>query len=87
MNTVICQERITLEFNDHNDLVFEKKNNIVGSGVDVIHYNSKLLDEDFFKALKNNGITSNLFGDKDYSKFCKNAIDVANNKESMDLEK
>ena len=81
------KDRITLEFNDHNDLVFEKKKNIVGSGVDVIHYDSKLLDEDFFKALKNNDITSKLFGDKDYSKFCKNAIDVANNKESVDLEK
>ena len=59
----------------------------MGSGVDVIHYDSKLLNEDFFKALKNNEITSNLFGDKDYSKFCKNAIDVANNKESVNLEK
>lgn len=81
------KDRITLEFNDHNDLVFEKKKNIVGSGVDVIHYNSKLLDEDFFKALKNNEITSNLFGDKDYSKFCENSINVTNNKESVDLER
>lgn len=80
------KERITLEFNDHNDLVFEKKKNIVGSGVDVIHYDSKLLDEDFFKALKNNDITSNLFGDKDYNEFCKNSIDIANNKEN-DLER
>lgn len=81
------KDRITLEFNDHNDLVFEKKKNIVGSGVDVIHYNSKLLNEDFFKALKNNDVTSNLFGDKDYKQFCENSIDVANNKESVDLER
>ena len=81
------KDRITLEFNDHNDLVFEKKKNIVGSGVDVIHYNNKLFDEDFFKALKNNDITSNLFGDKDYKQFCENSIDVANDKESVDLER
>ena len=81
------KERITLEFNDHNDLVFEKKKNIVGSGIDVIHYNNKLFDEDFFKALKNNDITSNLFGDKDYKQFCENSIDVANDKESVDLER
>lgn len=81
------KDRITLEFNDHNDLVFEKKKNIVGSGVDVIHYNSKLFDEDFFKALKNNDVTSNLFGNKDYSKFCENSINVTNNKESIDLER
>lgn len=81
------KETITLEFNGHNDLVFEKKKNIVGSGVDVIHYNNKLFDEDFFKALKNNDITSNLFGDKDYKQFCENSIDVANDKESVDLER
>lgn len=81
------KETITIEFTDHNDLVFEKKKNIVGSGVDVIHYDSKLLDEDFFKALKNNDITSNLFGDKDYNKFCENSINVTNNKESVDLER
>lgn len=87
MNIVICQERITLEFNDHNDLVFEKKKNIVGSGVDVIHYDSKLLDEDFFKALKNNDVTSNLFDYKDYNEFCKNSMGISNNKESVDLER
>ena len=81
------KDKITLEFNGHNDLVFEKKKNIVGSGVDVIHYNNKLFDEDFFKALKNNDITSNLFGDKDYKQFCENSIDVANDKESVDLER
>lgn len=81
------KDRITLEFNDHNDLVFEKKKNIVGSGVDVIHYDSKLLNKDFFKALKNNDITSKLFGDKDYKQFCENSIDVANDKESVDLER
>ena len=81
------KDRITLEFNDHNDLVFEKKKNIVGSGVDVIHYDSKLLNEDFFKALKNNDITSKLFGDKDYNEFCKNSMDISNNKESVDLER
>ena len=81
------KDRITLEFNDHNDLVFEKKKNIVGSSVDVIHYNSKLLNEDFFKALKNNDITSNLFGDKDYNQFCENSINVTNNKESVGLER
>lgn len=81
------KETITLEFNGHNDLVLEKKKNIVGSGVDVIHYNNKLFDEDFFKALKNNDITSNLFGDKDYKQFCENSIDVANDKESVDLER
>lgn len=80
------KEKITLEFNDHNDLVFEKKKNIVGSGVDVIHYDSKLLNEDFFKALKNNDVTSNLFNYKDYNEFCKNSIDIANNKEN-DLER
>ena len=80
------KDRITLEFNDHNDLVFEKKKNIVGSGVDVIHYDSKLLNEDFFKALKNNDITSNLFSDKDYNQFCENSINVANKKEN-DLER
>ena len=80
------KDKITLEFNDHNDLVFEKKKNIVGSGVDVIHYDSKLLNKDFFKALKNNDITSKLFGNKDYSKFCKNAINVTNEKEN-DLER
>ena len=68
-------------------MVIEKNNNIVGSGVDVIRYDSKLLDEDFFKALKNNDITSNLFGDKDYSEFCKNSIDVASDKENVDLER
>lgn len=81
------KERITLEFNNHNDLVFEKKKNIVGSGVDVIHYDSKLLDEDFFKALKNNDVTSNLFNYKDYkdyNEFCKNSIDIANGN-SMDI--
>lgn len=81
------KETITIEFTGHNDLVFEKKKNIVGSGVDVIHYNNKLFDEDFFKALKNNDITSNLFGDKDYKQFCENSIDVANDKESVDLER
>lgn len=81
------KETITIEFTGHNDLVFEKKKNIVGSGVDVIRYDSKLLDEDFFKALKNNDITSNLFGDKDYKQFCENSIDVANDKESVDLER
>ena len=81
------KDRITLEFNDHNDLVFEKKKNIVGSGVDVIHYDSKLLNKDFFKALKNNDITSKLFGDKDYNEFCKNSMDISNNKESVDLER
>lgn len=81
------KDRITLEFNDHNDLVFEKKNNIVGSGVDVVYYDSKILDENFFNALKNNDVTSNLFGDKDYSKFCENSINVTNNKESVDLER
>lgn len=81
------EETITLEFNDHNDLVFEKKKNIVGSGVDVIHYDSKLLDEDFFKALKNNDVTSNLFGDKDYNQFCENAINVTKEKENMNLER
>lgn len=88
------KERITLEFNDHNDLVFEKKNNIVGSGVNVIHYDSKLLNEDFFKALKNNNVTFNLFNYKDYNEFCKNSIDVANensidiaNNKENDLEK
>lgn len=78
------KERITLEFNDCNDLVFEKKKNIVGSRVDVVHYDSKLLNEDFFKALKNNEITSNLFGDKDYNEFIKNSIDIANGN-SMDI--
>lgn len=81
------KETITIEFTGHNDLVFEKKKNIVGSGVDVIHYNNKLFDEDFFKVLKNNDITSNLFGDKDYKQFCENSIDVANDKESVDLER
>ena len=81
------KEKITLEFNDHNDLVFEKKKNIVGSGVDVIHYDSKLLNKDFFKALKNNDITSKLFGDKDYNEFCKNSMDISHNKESVDLER
>lgn len=80
------KEKITLEFNDHNDLVFEKKKNIVGSGIDVVHYDSKLLNEDFFKALKNNEITSNLFDYKDYNEFIKNSIDIANNKET-DLER
>lgn len=80
------KDRITLEFNDHNDLVFEKKKNIVGSGVDVIRYDGKLLNEDFFKALKNNDITSNLFGDKDYSQFCENSINIVNKKEN-DLER
>jgi len=83
----LSKEIVVLEFNGHNDLVFEKKKNIVGSGVDVIHYNNKLFDEDFFKALKNNDITSNLFGDKDYKQFCENSIDVANDKESVDLER
>lgn len=88
------KDRITLEFNDHNDLVFEKKKNIVGSGVDVIHYDSKLLNEDFFKALKNNDVTSNLFNYKDYNEFCKNSIDIANgnsmeiaNNKENDLER
>ena len=80
------KETITLEFNGHSDLVFEKEKNIVGSGVDVIHYDSKLLNEDFFKALKNNDVTSNLFNYKDYNEFCKNSIDIANNKEN-DLER
>ena len=81
------KERITLEFNYHNDLVLEKKNNIVGSGVDVIHYNGKILNEDFFKALIHNDITSNLFDDKDYSQFCENAINVTNEKENVNLER
>ena len=81
------KETITLEFNGHSDLVFEKEKNIVGSGVDVIHYDSKLLDEDFFNALKNNDTTSNLFDYKDYNEFCKNSINVTNNKESVDLER
>ena len=59
----------------------------MGSGVDVIHYDSKLLNKDFFKALKNNDITSKLFGDKDYNEFCKNSMDISNNKESVDLER
>ena len=80
------RETITLEFNDHNDLVFEKKKNIVGSGVDVVHYDSKLLNEDFFNALKNNDTTSNLFDYKDYNEFCKNSIDVSKNREN-DLER
>ena len=46
------KETITIEFTGHNDLVFEKKKNIVGSGVDVIHYNNKLFDEDFFQSIK-----------------------------------
>lgn len=80
------KDRITLEFNDHNDLVFEKKKNIVGSGVNVVYYDSKILDENFFNALKNNDVTSNLFDYKDYNQFCENSIDTVNNKEN-DLER
>ena len=69
------------------DLVFDKEKNFVGSGVDVIYYDNKILDENFFNALKNNDVTSNLFGDKDYSKFCENSINVTNNKESVNLER
>lgn len=69
------------------DLVFDKEKNFVGSGVDVIYYDSKILDENFFNALKNNDVISNLFDYKDYNDFCKNLIDITNKKETVDLER